>query len=80
LSEDTFARSRRVRGEDHPYTLYCAVNLAIDLKAVGEDERAETLTADTAERLRTVLGDKHPETIAALNGRRAESDIEPPWV
>jgi hypothetical protein len=43
LSAETLIASRRSRGEEHPYTLLCAVNAAFDLLAVGETDsgRAE---------------------------------------
>ena len=36
LDEDTLARTRRVLGEDHPYTLAFANGLAADLHASGQ--------------------------------------------
>jgi len=35
LDEDTLARRRRMRGEDHPATQRSARNLAADLRALG---------------------------------------------
>ncbi|WP_436533747.1 FxSxx-COOH system tetratricopeptide repeat protein [Actinoplanes sp. HUAS TT8] len=63
---------------DHPYVLMRAVNLAFDLRAVGQDERATTLFDDAVTTLRTQLGDDHPEVLAAVAGNRLEGDIEPP--
>ena len=36
LAQDTLDRDRRILGEDHPYTLRSAGNLAADLRALGE--------------------------------------------
>ena len=35
LNEDTFARLRRVLGDDHSHTLWSANNLARDLRLLG---------------------------------------------
>jgi hypothetical protein len=43
LDEDTLARRRRILGEDHPYTLASASNLARDLAQLGEHEQARAL-------------------------------------
>jgi Tetratricopeptide repeat len=39
LDEDTLARRRRVRGDDHPDTLTSASNLAVDPRGLGEPRR-----------------------------------------
>jgi tetratricopeptide (TPR) repeat protein len=78
LSRDTYERSLRVRGPEHPYTLSCAVNLAEDLRALGQAVEARKLAQETVKTLRDVLGPRHPETISAIQGQRAESDVEPP--
>ena len=62
LDEDTLARYRRVLGEDHPYTLNSADNLAHDLYRLGEYEQARTLGEDTLARSRRVMGEDHPHT------------------
>jgi len=36
MDQDTLARSRRVLGEDHPFTQSTASNLAKDLRLLGE--------------------------------------------
>jgi hypothetical protein len=67
-----------VMGENHPITLGCAANMAVDLRAEGLDEEAEQLSADTLARFRTTLGDKHPDTLVAAEGRRLDFDFDPP--
>ena len=43
LNENIFARLCQVVGESHPYTLNSALNLANDMRALGEEERAREL-------------------------------------
>jgi tetratricopeptide (TPR) repeat protein len=62
----------------HPYVLMRMINLAHDYRAVGDEERADTLYSDTMDRLQQVLGAGHPEVLEAASGRRIEGDIEPP--
>ena len=54
-------------GEDHPDTLTSANNLAIDLRALGEDQAARDLDQDTLARRRRVLGEDHPDTLTSAN-------------
>ena len=46
LGEDGLARHRKVMGENHPYTLECAMNLLMDLCADGSNDEADSLPAD----------------------------------
>jgi tetratricopeptide (TPR) repeat protein len=78
LTLTAYEISRRVRGPLHPYTLSCAVNAGLDLSAVGRSEEGKALLDEAVTGLGTALGDGHPETVAAREGRRAECDIEPP--
>jgi hypothetical protein len=54
---------RRILGEDHPYTLYSASNLAHDLYALGDYPQARVLYEDTLTRRRRTLGEDHPDTL-----------------
>ncbi|SDT02290.1 Tetratricopeptide repeat-containing protein [Actinoplanes derwentensis] len=63
---------------DHPYVLMRAVNLAHDLRADGQTDRAAAMFDDAVDRLRAHLGPGHPEVADAVAGRRLEGDIEPP--
>lgn len=65
-------------GAAHPYVLMRAVNLAHDLRAVGDRIEAEALLQESLSGLRRSLGPTHPEVLAAENGLRSEGDIEPP--
>jgi Tetratricopeptide repeat len=67
LDEDTLARRRRVHGDDHPWTLITASNLAFDLRRLGETEAARDLDADTLARRRRVLGNDHPQTLTSAS-------------
>jgi hypothetical protein len=71
-------------GEDHPFALCCATNMANDLAALHRYAPARELSEDTLRRSRTVRGNNHPYTLAcALNvalDRRAtgdEAEVEP---
>jgi hypothetical protein len=50
LNEETLSRGQRVFGEDHPDTLKSARRLAIDLRNLGERDKAEALDRWVAER------------------------------
>jgi hypothetical protein len=74
LDADTLARRRRVHGDDHPWTLITASNLAFDLRRLGEAQAARDLDADTHARRRRVLGDQHPQTLNSA--RNLADDLE----
>ena len=61
-------------GEDHPQTLACAANLALDLRSTGAVSRADELMTKTVERYRHVLGE-HPDVKAAASGQRLDLSI-----
>jgi tetratricopeptide (TPR) repeat protein len=63
LDEATFARCRRVLGDDHPDTLASASNLAADFRRMGDHQRARDLDEETLTRARRVLGCDHPRTL-----------------
>ena len=65
-------------GAQHPYVLMRAINLAHDLRAIGDQDRADELYDDAIERLSGSLGAKHPEVLDAAAGLRLEGDVEPP--
>ncbi|MDP9792828.1 hypothetical protein J2S43_001340 [Catenuloplanes nepalensis] len=67
LNEVTLGELRASFGEQHPYTLCCASNLASDLAATGASGEALTLSRETYETSVTVRGDAHPYTLAAAN-------------
>ncbi len=54
---------RSALGDDHPFTLACANNLAnclVDLRLPGQ---AEALGVDTLSRLKEAYGPRHPDTL-----------------
>lgn len=51
---------------EHPDTLRSAYNLAIGLRAMGENQAARELDEDTLAR-RRVLGEDHPDTLDSAN-------------
>jgi tetratricopeptide (TPR) repeat protein len=67
LFERALTESRRVLGEDHPDTLTSASNLALDLRALGEYERARQLDEDILTGYRRVHGEDHPVTLLPAN-------------
>jgi hypothetical protein len=56
----------------HPSTLTSASNLAADLSALGQHQRAHDLGADTLDRRRRILGDDHPKTLTSANNLAAD--------
>jgi hypothetical protein len=58
-------------------TLGGAANLALDLAADGDQDKAAQVAADARERLRRVLGEDHPDAKAAAFGQRLEFDFDP---
>ncbi|MER6186450.1 tetratricopeptide repeat protein [Streptomyces sp. NPDC001652] len=65
MDEDTLARRRRLYGDDHPDTLASAHNLAVRLRALGQNEEALALDEKTLETRRRALGVEHPDTLSA---------------
>jgi hypothetical protein len=57
LHRDTFARQRRVLGNDHRDTLRSASNLAADLRAIGADQAARELEQDIQARWNQARGE-----------------------
>ena len=80
MSGETLARSRHIRGDQHPYTLACANNHSIDLIETGDAAEGAALREQTIETLRRYpgLGEAHPDTTLAKDGKRIDCDIEPP--
>ncbi len=77
LDHDLLRRCRDLLGANHPTTMLCALNLALDRRALGRAAEAVTLLDDTLTRFDTVLGADHPATVAAVEGIRANCDIDP---
>jgi hypothetical protein len=54
------------------------VNLAADLRSLGESIAANSLEHDCLERYGRTLGRAHPEAVLAQERGRIDCDIEPP--
>jgi hypothetical protein len=78
LDERALAGLRDRVGSEHPHTLACAANLAIDLRAQGEIERSRVLSAKTMALYRTALPAGHFELIDAAEGKRIAIDLDAP--
>jgi Tetratricopeptide repeat len=83
LARQTLITMRTRLGDNHPFSLSCAVNLA-DCLADSEDlSQAEALERETIPRLQEKLGPRHPDTLACeanlavtlhLAGREPEAE------
>jgi hypothetical protein len=58
-------------------TLGCAANLALDYAALGLPERAKALREPALTRLAEILGQDHPDVLAATAGQRLSFDLVP---
>jgi hypothetical protein len=67
LFRRAYSTSRARFGDDHPRTLFCANNLALDLWDLGQHEEARELNEDTLLRRRRLLGDDHPDTLLSAS-------------
>ncbi|WP_117208409.1 FxSxx-COOH system tetratricopeptide repeat protein [Allorhizocola rhizosphaerae] len=63
-------------GARHPYALMRAINLAHDLRAIGDQQGSDALFAESIAGLREALGEDHPQITAIEQGQRTEGDIE----
>jgi tetratricopeptide (TPR) repeat protein len=67
LTRSVLARSRRVLGVDHDYTIALATGLSSDLRGQGDFAAARDLDEDSIRRLEAVHGPDHPSTLRARN-------------
>ncbi len=63
LGERTLQALRGRLGEDHPFALSCATNLADCLHDAGKLAKAEALLRETAALLQRKLGPQHPDAL-----------------
>lgn len=68
---------REVLGAHHPETLAMTSNLAVTLDAMGRQDEALRLRAETGDELARQLGDDHPLTRIARDERRFRRELEP---
>jgi hypothetical protein len=55
---------RHAVGDDHPWTLGCALNASGARNLAGDEESALALTRATLERATRVMGETHPLTLS----------------
>jgi tetratricopeptide (TPR) repeat protein len=71
IFRDAVEKSRRLLGEDHPYTLYFMMNVGNVLKEKGALPEAESVLRIALERRQRVLGKEHIETLATVESLAA---------
>jgi tetratricopeptide (TPR) repeat protein len=57
----------RLRGEEHPDTIWAMRNLANSFGDLGKLDEAASMQREVLEKLRRIFGKEHPSTIAAMN-------------
>lgn len=78
LGEDTLTRLTVLLGEQHPLTLGCAANLAVDRRVDGATEEADTLLEQTLRLYAETVGLDHPDSQVAETGGRLDLDFDAP--
>jgi hypothetical protein len=63
---------------DHPHTLGCAANLAVDLIASGGEDAGKALRHQTLRRYEETQGPDFPDLLVAAEGKRLDPDFDPP--
>ncbi len=63
LADRTLTGLRAALGDDHQFTLTCAVNRANCLHDLGRLRDAETQLRETLDRFSKTLGPRHPDTL-----------------
>jgi Flp pilus assembly protein TadD len=59
--------TKRVLGEEHPYTLTSIANLAFIYSKQGRWKEAESLEVQVMETTKRVLGEEHPHTLTSMS-------------
>ncbi len=72
LFQRAYVLRRDLLGIDAPATVASACNLALDLRELGEYERACELDEDALARYKRVLGENHPDTLASASNLAAD--------
>jgi len=76
VDRELLAHSVEARSDSHPSTLAIMLNLSYDLKALGETAEAKEMYDQALASFRRVLGPDHQATKDAVNGIRANCDID----
>ncbi len=83
LGERTLQALRGRLGEDHPFALSCATNLADCLHDAGKLAKAEALLRETAALLQRKLGPQHPDALVCEANLavtlRGPTSLPRPW-
>jgi tetratricopeptide (TPR) repeat protein len=80
LSERVFGLSNSVRGEHNPLTLLCGCNLALDMRANGDEDAGMQLAAQVQAELAGILGADNRMVKDLAADQRYEFDIQPPEI
>jgi tetratricopeptide (TPR) repeat protein len=67
LQVEVMQTSKRVLGNDHPYTLSSMAHLAVTFRSQGRWEEAKMLDVYVMETRRRLLGCEHPDTLMSMN-------------
>jgi hypothetical protein len=78
LGKRTYTRLREQLGDRDPAGTYTGLNLALDLRAAGDDHAADELSTELLGLLAEILGPDHPEVQNASNERRLDCDYDAP--
>ena len=76
LDRQLLEHNAESRGDSHPTTLAIMLNLSYDLKALGRSAEAKELYEQALASFRRALGADHQATRDAVNGVRANCDID----
>ncbi|WP_221361796.1 FxSxx-COOH system tetratricopeptide repeat protein, partial [Streptomyces beigongshangae] len=76
LDRELLAHSTEARGDAHPSTLAIMLNLSYDLRALGETAEAQEVYERALASCRRALGPDHQATRDAVDGIRANCDID----
>ena len=78
LQRETIARLRKTLGDSHPDTLIAQANLAITMRAHGQEDEADRLRRQIAAAMaRPPLGESHPGIVALRNWVLVDGELEP---
>ena len=72
IKKEVYEKSRKVLGEDHPYTLETQNSMALTLSKLGCGEEAQQVFRVVYEKRIRVLGVEHPDTLAAQSSLAGE--------
>jgi tetratricopeptide (TPR) repeat protein len=80
LGEDTLPRLTKLLGHTHSHTLGCAANLALDMAETGDLDAGKELREKTLRLFNETYGADFPDAVAVAEGRRLDTDFDPPAI